>query len=249
MFRHKGKARTFEHNFRLATFLAFIAGLVNICGVLALGVLTTNVTGHFAYFAEGIVKEKDLSGIYFLFYILAFLLGSFVSSFLTEYFTNKGSNAPHNAAMFVEILLLSVLGVWGEIFLVNGVSIPLLACILLFAMGLQNSLVSKISNSAVRTTHLTGLFTDLGIELSQLFFYKEEGQRKRLLRSIGLRGGIIACFFLGCVVGGLLFVKIRFRILILAALTLVIALIYDNLRLGYYRIRKRLSTGENKKGD
>ncbi len=249
MFRHKGKARTFEHNFRLATFLSFIAGLVNICGVLALGVLTTNVTGHFAYFAEGIVKEKDLSGIYFLFYILAFLLGSFVSSFLTEYFTNKGSNAPHNAAMFVEILLLSVLGVWGDIFLVNGVSIPLLACILLFAMGLQNSLVSKISNSAVRTTHLTGLFTDLGIELSQLFFYKEEGQRKRLLRSIGLRGGIIAFFFLGCVVGGLLFVKIKFRILILAALTLVIALIYDNLRLGYYRIRKRLSTGENKKGD
>ena len=245
MFRHKGKARTFEHNFRLATFLSFIAGLVNICGVLALGVLTTNVTGHFAYFAEGIVKEKNLSGIYFLFYILAFLLGSFVSSLLTEYFTHKGSNAPHNAAMFIEILLLSVLGFFGDAFLRDGVSIPLIACVLLFAMGLQNSLVSKISNSAVRTTHLTGLFTDLGIELSQLFFYKEEGQRKRLLRSIGLRGGIIAFFFLGCVVGGLLFVKIKFRILIIAALTLVIALIYDNLRLGYYRIRKRLSANEN----
>ena len=245
MFRHKGKARTFEHNFRLASFLSFIAGLVNICGVLALGVLTTNVTGHFAYFAEGIVKEKNLSGIYFLLYILAFLLGSFISSLITEYFTNKGSNAPHNAAMFVEILLLSVLGVWGDTFLAGGVYIPLLACILLFAMGLQNSLVSKISNSAVRTTHLTGLFTDLGIELSQLFFYKEEGQRQRLLRSIGLRGGIIAFFFLGCVVGGLLYVKIKFRILILAAFTLVVALIYDNLRLGYYRIRKRLSANEN----
>ncbi len=246
MFRHKGKARTFEHNFRLATFLSFIAGFVNICGVLALGVLTTNVTGHFAYFAEGIVKEKNLSGIYFLFYILSFLLGSFISSLLTEYFTNKGSNAPHNAAMFLEILLLLVLGVCGDAFLVGGVSIPLLACILLFAMGLQNSLVSKISNSAVRTTHLTGLFTDLGIELSQLFFYKEEGQRKRLLRSIGLRGGIIAFFFLGCVVGGLLFVKIKFRILIVAAVTLIIALVYDNLRLGYYRIRKRLSVHDNK---
>ena len=97
----------------------------------------------------------------------------------------------------------------------------------------------------MRTTHLTGLFTDLGIELSQLFFYKEEGQRQRLLRSIGLRGGIIAFFFLGCVVGGLLYVKIKFRILILAAFTLVVALIYDNLRLGYYRIRKRLSANEN----
>ena len=39
----------------------------------------------------------------------------------------------------------------------------------MFAMGLQNALVTKISNATVRTTHLTGLFTDLGIELSQLF--------------------------------------------------------------------------------
>ncbi len=240
MFKHKGKARTFEHNFRLAAFLSLVAGLVNICGVLSLGVLTTNVTGHFAYFAEGIVKEKPLSGIDFLVYILAFLLGSFTSGLLTEYFIKKGSNAPHNAAMFLEILLLSVLGVCGDTFLHDGASVPLLACILLFAMGLQNSLVSKISNSAVRTTHLTGLFTDLGIELSQLFFYNESGQRQRLLRSIGLRGGIIGFFFLGCISGGLLFMKIKFGILIIAACTLVIALVYDNFRLWFYRTRKRL---------
>ena len=96
----------------------------------------------------------------------------------------------------------------------------------------------------MRTTHLTGLFTDLGIELSQLFFYKEEGQRKRLLSSIGLRGGIIAFFFLGCVIGGVLFMSIKFKVLIMAAAILVIALVYDNIRLGYYRIRKRLHTGD-----
>jgi uncharacterized membrane protein YoaK (UPF0700 family) len=44
---------------------------------------------------------------------------------------------------------------------------------MLFAMGMQNAMVTKISQSIVRTTHLTGLFTDLGIELSQLFFYKK----------------------------------------------------------------------------
>ena len=52
MFRHKGKTRTFKHNLRLAALLSFIAGLVNITGVLFLNVLTTNVTGHFAFFAE-----------------------------------------------------------------------------------------------------------------------------------------------------------------------------------------------------
>jgi uncharacterized membrane protein YoaK (UPF0700 family) len=241
MFRHKGKTRTFRHNFRLAAFLCFTAGLVNICGVLALGVLTTNVTGHFAYFAEGVFKKDALPGFFFLFYILAFLSGSFVSNLLTEYFAGKDHKAPHNAAMFSEILLLLIMGLFGDIFISWGVSKPLLACMLLFAMGLQNSLVSKISNSIVRTTHLTGLFTDLGIELSQLFFYKGESQRKQLLHSISLRCGIIAFFFAGCVVGGFLYMSLKFRILIIAAIILIIALVYDDLRLGYYRIRKRLN--------
>jgi len=240
MFRHKGKARTFKHNFRLAAFLSFIAGLVNICGVLALGVLTTNVTGHFAYFAENIIKGNNLSGLYFLFYILAFLLGSFVSSFLTEYFTAKGNESPHSPAMFLEIFLLVITGAAGGFLVNKGIALELLACTMLFTMGLQNSLVSKISNSAVRTTHLTGLFTDLGIEISQLFFYKEESQRKRLLNSIGLRGGIIAFFFLGCTVGGFLYLSIKFKTLIVAAIILFIALIYDQLRIGYYKVRKRL---------
>jgi uncharacterized membrane protein YoaK (UPF0700 family) len=51
-------------------------------------------------------------------------------------------------------------------------------CLLLSSMGVQNSMVTQISNSIVRTTHLTGLFTDLGIELSQLFFYKKPNERK-----------------------------------------------------------------------
>jgi uncharacterized membrane protein YoaK (UPF0700 family) len=242
MFRHKGNSRTFKHNFRLAVFLSFIAGLVNICGVSALGVLTTNVTGHFAYFAEGVIKENNAAGVYFLYYIVSFLLGSFISSLLMEYFINIGYNAPHKASMLVELFLLLTLGIYGDIFIDEGFSRPLLACIMLFTMGLQNSLVSKVSNSAVRTTHLTGLFTDLGIELSQLFFHVEKEQRTRLLRNLGLRSGIIIFFFSGCIVGGFLYTSIKFKILIIAAFVLIIALVYDNLRLGYYRIWERFNS-------
>lgn len=60
-------------------------------------------------------------------------------------------------------------------------------------MGLQNSLVTTISNATVRATHLTGLFTDLGIELSQLFFYKRKVQKDKLYSSIKLR--LIIIFF------------------------------------------------------
>ena len=65
MFRHQGKNRTFIHNLRLATLLSFVAGIVNVTGVLAIKTLTTNVTGHFAYFAEEVMKHNYTAAITF----------------------------------------------------------------------------------------------------------------------------------------------------------------------------------------
>jgi uncharacterized membrane protein YoaK (UPF0700 family) len=90
----------------------------------------------------------------------------------------------------------------------------------------------------VRTTHLTGLFTDWGIELSQLFFYKKATELKRLSVSIFLRLSIILFFFFGCVLGGLFYKNYGLKVLLFAAFVLAIALIYDNLVV-YYHITKR----------
>jgi uncharacterized membrane protein YoaK (UPF0700 family) len=51
MFRHRGKIRTLTHNLNLASLLSFVAGIVNVRGLFAVQRLTTNVTGHFAFFA------------------------------------------------------------------------------------------------------------------------------------------------------------------------------------------------------
>ena len=107
----------------------------------------------------------------------------------------------------------------------------MIACSLLFAMGLQNSLVTKISNATVRTTHLTGLFTDLGIELSQLFFYKEPQIKLRLYSSIKLRLTIISFFFIGGIIGGISYGQIQLKSLIIPGIALAIGLIYDNVKL------------------
>ena len=108
----------------------------------------------------------------------------------------------------------------------------LIVCLLLFAMGLQNSYVTKISNAIVRTTHLTGLFTDLGIELSQLFFPQSHPHREKIKSTIKLRLYIICFFFLGGIVGGFLFSKIDLRLntLIFGAMILLFSLFYDDLR-------------------
>ena len=239
MFRHQGRTRTFKHNLRLAALLSFIAGLVNITGVLRLNVLTTNVTGHFAFFAEELVQKNYSVALSFLFFIFSFLIGSFVSSFITEYYVKKGASAAHKYSMVIEILMLLGAGFGGSYCYGNSSCSITLAGVLLFSMGIQNSLVTQISESTVRTTHLTGLFTDLGIELSQLFFYKRKEQREKLFKSIKIRMAIIACFFLGCVIGGFMFSFFELRTLLIASVLLFVALTYDVILYKYYRFIRR----------
>ncbi|MBS1664603.1 MAG: DUF1275 domain-containing protein [Bacteroidetes bacterium] len=240
MFTHSGKSRSFRHNVRLAVFLPFAAGLVNVTGVFGLALLTTNVTGHFAYFAEGLFTRHSPEAMYYLLLILAFLAGSFASSLLTEYAMHRGHPAPFVVPVVIEVVLLLVAGFSADALLAGGIPKPLLGCFLLFIMGLQNALVSKVSSFAVRTTHLTGLFTDLGIGLAQLLFYKEDVVRRPLVDGIRLKGGIVLFFFCGCVAGGVLFGYLRYKVLIVAAGTLVVALLYGRLLLFYYRLVRNL---------
>ena len=231
MFRHKGKTRTLRHNLRIASFLSFVAGIVNVVGFLAVQRLTTNVTGHFAFFIDEVFKLNFWKGLGYFLYILFFFLGSFVSSFMVETIARKNNHYVYILPTLTESFILFFASFFGNFLMEQNPN--LLAFILLFAMGFQNSLVTKISKSRVRTTHLTGLFTDLGIELSQLFFYKEPEQKYKLLSSIGLRVTIIFFFFLGGLLAGILYTHTSLGVytLIIGALVLVLAVIYDEFKL------------------
>jgi uncharacterized membrane protein YoaK (UPF0700 family) len=239
MFRHKGKNRTFAHDLRLATLLSFVAGLVNITGVLALKTLTTNVTGHFAFFAEEIMKHDYATAITFLVFTLFFLLGSFLSSFMEELISKKNPQLSHLFPITLEMIVLIAVGVFGTSSGLVSFEGKLTAFFMLFAMGIQNSLVTNISKSTVRTTHLTGLFTDLGIELSQLFFYRQPEEVKKLKTSIYLRLSIITFFFIGCFSGGIIYQLLEIKTLFVAVFFLLIAQWYDFLRLKFHLIKRK----------
>ena len=239
MFRHHGKNRTFLHNLRLATLLSLIAGIVNITGVLALNTLTTNVTGHFAYFAVEFMNKNYAIAFTCLAFIFFFLMGSFTSNFLAELVYSKNPKLSYVIPISLEILVLVGVGLFGSPSNLLAMEGKLMAFSMLFAMGIQNSLVTKVSDSTVRTTHLTGLFTDLGIELSQLFFYKKSEEIKKLKTNIYLRLSIITFFFIGCVFGGYMYQKIELKTLFLASLFLLIALLYDYIRLRFFVIRRK----------
>ena len=238
MFRQRGKNRTLIHNIRIAALLSFVAGMVNITGFLSVQTLTTNVTGHFAYFSEGVLIHDYHKAWSYLLYILFFLLGAITSGLLVETVNRKNSRFVYAIPAMFEIAILVSVGLLSHHFIIKNPEI--IACSLLFAMGLQNALVTGISNSAVRTTHLTGLFTDMGIELSQLFFYRKPEQLKKLHASITLRLVIIGFFFLGCFGGGYSYDKFEMLSLLLAAAVLVIGLFYDIMRVNILNLFKKM---------
>lgn len=239
MFRHQGKNRTFIHNLRLATLLSFVAGIVNVTGVLSVQTLTTNVTGHFAYFAEEIMKRNYAAAITFFVFTIFFLFGAFTSNFLAELISKKHPNLSHVIPISLEMIVLISVGVFGIASDLSSFEGKWIAFAMLFAMGIQNSLVTQISQSTVRTTHLTGLFTDLGIELSQLFFYKKSEENKKLKTSIYLRLSIIIFFFIGCISGGFLYNLLEMKTLFVAATFLLFALLYDYIRLQFHVIKRK----------
>lgn len=238
MFKHQGNTRTYKHNLKVASFLSFVAGTVNIAGFLAVQRLTTNVTGHFAFFIDEVFKLNFWKGFIYFLYIFFFFLGSFTSNLIVEIVSRKNEGLIYVIPVIVESIILFLVAAFGQFLLSQNPD--LLAFSLLYAMGLQNSLVTTISNATVRTTHLTGLFTDLGIELSQLFFYKAKAEKEKLFASIRLRLTIISFFFLGGLMGGIFYSKIELGVLAIAGTVLLIGVVYDDLKV-------KLLAGNSKK--
>jgi uncharacterized membrane protein YoaK (UPF0700 family) len=170
---------------------------------------------------------------------LLFLAGAFLSGL---YINKIGRDKPHayTAPLVAEMLSLVFVGSVGYTFDGSIIRTEYFAGNLLFAMGMQNALVSMVSGSVVRTTHLTGTFTDLGIDLSAMFtLYNKKGRpaiRKRIL----LRVIIIFFFLLGGVIGGYCFHHLAYHSFYIPAFLLVVAIFYDFLRVRFARMRSKI---------
>ncbi|MBW8361677.1 MAG: DUF1275 domain-containing protein [Kaistella sp.] len=239
MFSHKGKSRNEKHNLGIASLLGFVAGLVNVVGFFAVQKLTTNVTGHFAYFVDEVFKQNFQSAFNVALYIFFFFLGAFFSNFTVEISSRIRENLIYIVPTLTEALILAIIAFSGN-FLAED-NPDMIAFSLLFAMGMQNSLVTSISNAVVRTTHLTGLFTDMGIEFSQLFFYKDREHKKKLIKSIKLRLTIIWMFFAGGICGGILFGSFGIKSLLVGSLLLLVGLLYDFIKIRLLLLKRKTS--------
>jgi uncharacterized membrane protein YoaK (UPF0700 family) len=81
-----------------------------------------------------------------------------------------------------------------------------------FACGIQNAMASSYSGAVIRTTHMTGIITDLGIALGHAVRGESVDRRRA-----GLYTVLLAGFFFGGICGSYGFIKIGFNTLLVPA--------------------------------
>lgn len=200
-------------NRHLWMFLAFQGGLVNVGGLLTIHLFVSHVTGFSAHFSLAITQQNFLKALYFFLVPFFFLVGAIFSALFTEIKKNKGKVPTYSQVMgllsliYCCVAFLGAQGVFGNFGeeLQNFRDFVLLT-LLAFCCGAQNALFTHYSNSIIRTTHLTGLTTDLGIGIAKYFFSKDLSEAA--LNQI--RIALISSFILGSVFGAIVFPILQF---------------------------------------
>lgn len=243
-----GPHRTDISNRHLGRALAFVAGAVNAGGFFAVGQYTSHMSGIVSSLADNaVLGEVELlvaGGIS----LLAFFLGAATSAILINWGRRRGAHSRYALPLMVEAALLLVFGLLGGRLVEQG-HLTTIVALLCFVMGLQNAIVTKVSRAEIRTTHVTGLVTDIGIELGKLFYWnagqggadgagadKVVADRARL----ALLSSLLGAFLLGGLLGAFGFKLLGYIATVpvaLAVLSLAIIPLFDD----FYTARGRLT--------
>ncbi|EGF92951.1 hypothetical protein ABI_13900 [Asticcacaulis biprosthecium C19] len=193
--------RTEQADTRLGVVLAFVAGAVNAGGFLAVGAYTSHMTGMVASITDLVVVDQWRTAVAIIPHILAFFAGSVLSAVLINWARLKHLASEFALPLMAEACLLIVFGLLAATGLAAGLNgLYGLIALLCLIMGLQNGLITKISHAEIRTTHMTGVITDLGIETGRFLFGKVSHADTRF-SAVKLRRLVL--LLVGFVIGGL----------------------------------------------
>jgi uncharacterized membrane protein YoaK (UPF0700 family) len=224
-----GTQRTSEANRHLGYALAFVAGAINAGGFLAVHQYTSHMTGIVSSMADSLVLGAPQVALAGLGGLLSFLLGAMCCAILINYARRRGLFSAYALPLMLEAVLLLCFGVAGGTLQgLHAIFVPATVMLLCFIMGLQNALISKMSRSEIRTTHITGTITDIGIEIGRLLYWNHpSAQGPRVLadrRRLKTLVGLVVGFFVGGVVGAFGFRHVGYLCTVpLAVVLLVLA--------------------------
>jgi len=161
--------RTERGDTRLGAILAFVAGAINAGGFLAVGAYTSHMSGMISSVADFAATHQFMTAALVLLHVCAFFAGSMLSALLVNWARLNRLSSEFALPLMLEAVLL--LG-FGLLAVISAGSLHLLISLLCLIMGLQNGLITKVSHAEIRTTHMTGVVTDLGIQAGRWLFGK-----------------------------------------------------------------------------
>ncbi|MDF3837448.1 DUF1275 domain-containing transporter [Cupriavidus basilensis] len=226
-----GRVRSPQANRQLACYLAFVAGATNAGGFLAVQQYTSHMSGIVSAMADNLALGNIGLILDGLGALLSFLAGAACSAILINWGRRERLHSEYALPLMLESALLVCFGLLGSnLEHHEWLFVPATVMVLCFIMGLQNAMITKISNAEIRTTHVTGMVTDIGIELGKLFYWNlaraGNGHPPVLANRQKLRvlAVLVSLFFAGGVIGALGFKHIGFSsTLPLATLLLALA--------------------------
>lgn len=246
MLRKYSNSRTIGDNIKLGVLTAFTSGMVNVAAFMILLSFASNVTGYFAIFSAELVRGNFYQALVVIGWILLFFFGSFTSNFIVIHFSKKNRYLAHALPLMLEMLCLLSVGIYGQFFYLETLTeTETLLSLMLFSMGLQNGLTASISNFSVKTTHLTGATTDLGILLS-MFTKKHYRRNQELVDKAKLILSIMGAYMLGGTVAALIYQHVQFGLFYIVCFFLGVVILYDQSRLKFIKFFRKSSPAEIK---
>ncbi|MCY7314124.1 MAG: DUF1275 domain-containing protein [Rubrivivax sp.] len=225
--RLTGRQRSAAADRQLGFALAFVAGAINAGGFLAVQQYTSHMTGIVSSMADNLaLGAHDLVWVG-VGALLSFMAGAACSAVMVNMARRRQLNSEYAAPLLLEALLLLCFGVLGaRLAEVRGLFVPVTVMLLCFIMGLQNAVITKLSGSVIRTTHITGVVTDIGIEIGKLLYWNvgQPSGHGRVLadrQRLGVLIRLALAFFCGGVVGALGFKQLGYISTLPLALLLV----------------------------
>jgi uncharacterized membrane protein YoaK (UPF0700 family) len=221
MLIHEGAERTVQVDLRLASILAMVAGAINTAGFQAAGYYSANMTGNVSALSQYIAFGNPLALLY-AGIVVIFVLGAFVSAQLISFGSRHNVRGVYAFSILLEGVLLAAVAA-------ADIAVPgmhrgiVLVLSLSFLMGLQNAAATRISNARVRTTHVSGMATDLGIELAAIIDMAlgRQTPNDTVRANAGLHAATIGAFIVGGIIGAAGYAWIGGGLLLLAALVLL----------------------------
>ncbi|MDB5130166.1 YoaK family protein [Mucilaginibacter sp.] len=241
MLRQSKSDRTLKENLLLASSTAVVSGITNVVGMVAFLAFTSNITGHVANLAKHIVEQNFAEIIVFLIWLFMFFAGAFLSSFIVRSLEDKSYYRAHSIPVIIEIVILLFVAIYGHHFYEETqTEREIVIAAILFSMGLQNSLVSIVSGGLIKSSHLTGLFTDLGGDISD-WLHPKSKKTVVVRDKIFIRLTVLGFYFLGGIIGGYFFNLYEFAIFYFIPVILLTILYYDVSNIALHKLTRKFS--------